>query len=68
MTTPFVTLPGTVCRQCGSAELRVIVPGTDADRHDLIGLLSRPVPDQAWCGIECARVDGWPWWRGEQAA
>jgi hypothetical protein len=46
---------------CGNAELVIGSPGTDATLHPTIGMLERPAPARAWCCLEHARADGWPW-------
>jgi hypothetical protein len=63
----FITLPGVSC-PCGSADLRVIVPGVAGEELPLFGWIRRPVADRGWCGIEHAREAGWPWLASERAA
>jgi hypothetical protein len=52
---PAMYIDGVTCMHCGSPDLRVIAPGTEAERHDLIGLLQREVRIRAWCCFEHAR-------------
>lgn len=38
-----------VCCKCGSDDVMVVSPGNEGEKHELVGLLGKPVPVRAWC-------------------
>ena len=58
-------IAGVVC-PCGCPDLVVGAPGTLPDEHPVAGLLDAGTPGRAWCCLEHARADGWPWLNPEK--
>jgi len=54
---PITSLAETACRQCGATGVTVLGYGRNEN-----GAL-----EAAWCGIPCARKDGWPWLKAERS-
>jgi hypothetical protein len=49
-------IAGVFCEICGSQNLRIVAPGHEAERHDLIGLLERGERMRGWCGFKCHQI------------
>lgn len=50
-------LAALTCRVCGTRGVTIVGLRTD----------DRGAHEFAWCSVECARIDGWPWLRSERA-
>jgi hypothetical protein len=57
-------IEGLTC-PCGSPDLLLGCPGTPAEVNQVVGLVKPGRSARAWCSIEHAEAEGWPWLKTE---